>query len=58
MLISDQPIRVFPSDGYWCVDYGRYMVDGVYATLAEAITTATVAATREHRKLQIEATPS
>lgn len=55
MLISDQPIRVFPSDGYWCVDYGGYMVDGVYATLAEAITTATVAATREHRKLQIEA---
>ncbi len=55
MLISDPPIRVFLSDGYWRVDYGSY-TDGFHATRAEAIATATVAAASEHRKLQIETT--
>jgi hypothetical protein len=54
MPISDPPIRVFLSDGYWRVDYGSYM-DGFHATRAEAVATATVAATREHRKLEVEA---
>jgi hypothetical protein len=55
MPISDPPIRVFLSDGSWRVDYGSY-IDSFHATRAEAIATATVAATKEHRKVEIEAT--
>ena len=54
MLISDPPIRVFLSDGYWRVDYGSY-TDGFHATRAEALATARAAAAREHRTLEIEA---
>jgi hypothetical protein len=53
--ISDPPIRVFLSDGYWRVAYGSYM-DGFHATRAEAIAAATAAAASEHRKLVIEGT--
>ena len=53
--VSDPPIRVFHDGGYWRVDYGSY-VDGFHATRAEATAKATVAATREHRELEIEAT--
>jgi hypothetical protein len=49
------PIRVFHAGDYWRVDYGSY-IDGFYATRAEAIATATAAATREDRDLKIEAT--
>jgi hypothetical protein len=55
MPISDPPIRVFLSDGYWRVDYGSYK-DGFHATRAEAIATATAAAASEHRTLEIELT--
>jgi len=51
--VSDPPIRVFRDGEYWRVDYGSYM-DGFHATRAEAAATATVAATREHRKLEID----
>ena len=51
---SDPPIRVFHEGKYWRVDYGSYM-DGFHATRAEATANATVAATREHRELEIEA---
>ena len=54
MQVSEPPIRVFLSGGYWRVDYGSY-ADGFYATRAEAIATATAAAALEHRKLEIEA---
>ena len=53
--ISDPPIRVFLSEGYWRVDYGSYM-DGFHATRVEAIARATAAAAREHRTLEIEGT--
>jgi hypothetical protein len=49
------PIRVFLSDGYWRVAYGGY-TGSFHATRAEAIATARVAAAREHRELEIEAT--
>jgi hypothetical protein len=52
--VSEPPIRVFLSGGYWRVDYGSY-ADGFYATRAEAISRATAAADLEHRKLEIEA---
>ena len=52
-IISEPPIRVFHDGEYWRVDYGSYM-DGFHATRAEAIVTATAAAAREHRKLEIE----
>jgi hypothetical protein len=52
--VSDPPIRVFHDGKYWRVDYGSYM-DGFYATRAEATGKATVAATREHRELTIDA---
>ncbi|MHB8696061.1 MAG: hypothetical protein ACYDHH_33025, partial [Solirubrobacteraceae bacterium] len=42
-VISDPPIRVFFSDGYWRIDYGSY-TDGFHAPRAEAIATATAAA--------------
>ena len=54
-VAARSPIRVFLSDGDRRVDYGSY-TDGFHATRAEAIATATVAAAREHRKLEIEAT--
>ena len=50
---SDPPIRVFRDGEYWRVDYGSYM-DGFHATLAEATTKATLAATREDRELTID----
>jgi hypothetical protein len=53
--VSDPPIRVFHDGEYWRVDYGSYM-DGFHATRAEATAKATLAATREHRELEIEAT--
>jgi len=53
--VSDSPIRVFHDGEYWRVDYGSYM-DGFHATRAEATANATLAATREHRELEIEAT--
>ena len=53
--VSDPPIRVFHDGAYWRVDYGSYM-DGFHATRAEATAEATLAATRENRKLEIEAT--
>ena len=53
--VLDPPIRVFHDGEYWRVDYGSY-ADGFYATRAEAVAEATVAATREHRKLETEAT--
>ena len=52
--VSEPPIRVFQDGKYWRVDYGSYM-DGFHATRAEATATATKAATREHRTLEIEA---
>jgi hypothetical protein len=52
--ISDPPIRVFHDGEYWRVDYGSYM-DGFHATRDEAVAVATVAAAREHRKLETEA---
>jgi hypothetical protein len=55
MPISDPPIRVFLSGGYWRVDYASY-TDGFHATRAEAVASATVAAAREHRKLEVDAT--
>ena len=54
MPVSDPPIRVFRSGEYWRVNYGSY-TDGFHMTRAEAISTATAAAAREHRKLEIEA---
>jgi hypothetical protein len=53
--VSGQPIRVFHDGTYWRVDYASY-IDGFYATRVEAIATATAAATREDRELEIEAT--
>ena len=53
--LSEPPIRVFHDDEYWRVDYGSY-IGGFHATRAEAVATATEAATREQRKLEIEAT--
>jgi hypothetical protein len=55
MPVREPPIRVFLSHGYWRVDYGSY-VDGFHTTRAEAIATATVAAAREDRTLEIEET--
>jgi methionine aminopeptidase len=52
--LSEPPIRVFHDGEYWRVDYGSY-IDGFHATRAAATATATQAATREHRKLEIEA---
>ena len=52
--ISEPPIRVFHDGEYWRVDYGSYM-DGFHATRDEAVAVATVAAAREHRKLETEA---
>ena len=52
--VSDPPIHVFRDGEYWRVDYGSY-ADGFYATRAEAVAKATVAATREHRELETEA---
>jgi hypothetical protein len=52
---SDPPIRVFHDGTYWRVNYGSY-IDGFHTTRTEALATATVAATREHRELEIETT--
>jgi hypothetical protein len=52
--VSEPPIRIFHDGKYWRVDYGSYM-DGFYATRTEATAKATLAATREHRELEIEA---
>jgi hypothetical protein len=55
MPIREPPIRVFPSNGAWRVDYGSY-IDGFHTTLREAIATARAAATLESRELEIEST--
>ena len=51
---ESDPIRVFAEHGKWLIDYGSY-VHGSYATRAEAIETAKVAAQAERRELVIEA---
>jgi hypothetical protein len=51
--LSEPPIRVFHSDGFWRVDYGSY-IDGFHATRADAVTAATIAATREQRVLRLD----
>jgi hypothetical protein len=48
------PIRVFPRDAKWLIDYGSY-VCGYYVTRGEAIETATQAARVERRELVIDA---
>ena len=48
------PIRVFPRDEKWLIDYGSY-VCGYYVTRGEAIETAAHAAREEHRELVIDA---
>jgi hypothetical protein len=55
MPILEPPIRVFRSGGYWRVSYGSYM-DGFHVTRAEAIATATAAAAREDRTVEVETT--
>jgi hypothetical protein len=50
------PIRVFPRDGEWLVDYGSY-VCAYCATRGEAIRVATEAARGEGRELEIQAGP-
>jgi hypothetical protein len=47
------PIRVYPGDGEWLVDYGSY-VKGHHPTREEAVTAATLAAGLEHRDLVTE----
>jgi hypothetical protein len=51
------PIRVFPRDGRWLVDYGSY-VCAYCATRSEAITAGTEAARIEYRELMIEDAPA
>ncbi len=47
------PIRVFPRDGRWVVDYGSY-VSAYCETRSQAIVVGTEAARLEHRELLIE----
>jgi hypothetical protein len=54
MTAETGPIRVFPRDGKWLVDYGSY-AHGYHATRREAIETATRAARAEQRGLKVEA---
>jgi hypothetical protein len=53
MTAETDPIRVFPRDGKWLVDYGSY-AHGYHRTRREAIETATRAAQTEQRELTIE----
>jgi hypothetical protein len=50
---ADGPIKVFPRDGRWVVDYGSY-AHGYHPTRAEAVQVATLAAHYEHRELIVE----
>ena len=54
MTAETDPIRVFPKDGKWLVDYGSYAY-GYHATRSEAVETATRAARDEHREFAVEA---
>jgi Uncharacterized protein conserved in bacteria (DUF2188) len=56
MTDESGPIRVFPRDGKWLVDYGSY-AHGYHETRREAIETATRAARNEDRELAIETDP-
>jgi Uncharacterized protein conserved in bacteria (DUF2188) len=53
MTAETDPIRVFPKDGKWLVDYGSY-AHGYHATRREAIETATRAARDEQREFIVE----
>ena len=53
MSAETDPVRVFPRDGKWLVDYGSY-AHGYHATRREAVEAATRAAHDEHRELTIE----
>lgn len=50
---ESDPIRVFPKDGEWLIDYGSYM-HGSHRTRGEAIETAWDAASAEGRELVVE----
>jgi hypothetical protein len=47
------PIRVYPRNGKWLIDYGSYS-QGWYLSRSEAIEVATRAALDERRELTIE----
>ena len=53
MTADTDPIKVFPRDGKWLVDYGSY-AHGYHATRREAIETAKRAARDEQRELTVE----
>jgi Uncharacterized protein conserved in bacteria (DUF2188) len=53
MTAETDPIRVFPKDDKWLVDYGSY-AHGYHQTRREAIETATRAAQTEQRELTVE----
>jgi Uncharacterized protein conserved in bacteria (DUF2188) len=53
MTAETDPIRVFPKDGKWLVDYGSY-AHGYHETRREAMETATRAAKTEQRELAVE----
>ena len=52
-MAETDPIRVYPRDGQWLVDYGSY-AHGFHSTREQAVTTATTAAAVEQRDLIIE----
>jgi Uncharacterized protein conserved in bacteria (DUF2188) len=54
MMSETDPIRVFPRDGKWLVDYGSY-AHGYHETRREALETATRAARDEQRELTVDA---
>ena len=54
MTAETDPIRVFPRDGKWLVDYGSY-AHGYHLNRRDAIETAKRAARDEQRELTIEA---
>lgn len=53
MTAETGPIRVFPRDGKWLVDYGSY-AHGYHLTQRESIETAARAARNEQRELKVE----
>jgi Uncharacterized protein conserved in bacteria (DUF2188) len=54
MTAETDPIKVFPRDGKWLVDYGSY-AHGYHQTREEALEKATRAARDEQRELTVEA---
>ena len=50
------PIRVFPQNGQWVVDYGSY-ANGYHSSRRKAVETATKDARDECRELVVEASP-